>query len=168
MVNLLRGKKNFFAKVLSVGLALSFALSATACSFGGTGNSGNSSSNGGAGNSSNSSGGNTDTPVKEKIYDNETMPVTFSVGELDGVFNPFYSTSAYDGEIVGMTQISMLSSDALGGVAYGREEPVMTLDMTQTMYDENGMVTSDGSSKGTTVYEFLIKNGVKDSNGYPI
>ena len=30
--------------------------------------------------------------------------------QLDGLFNPFFSTSAPDGTIVGMTQIGMLSS----------------------------------------------------------
>lgn len=107
-------------------------------------------------------------PSTGKRYDMETTPVTFSSGELDGVFNPFFSTSAYDGEIAGMTMISMLSSDAKGGIAYGREEPVMTLDYTQTLYDAAGNVTQNGSKDGSTVYEFLIKNGVKDSQGKPI
>jgi peptide/nickel transport system substrate-binding protein len=123
-------------------------------------NSGSSSTGG-----SNSGGGETST---NKKYDNEKTSVTFSVGELDGVFNPFFSTSAYDGEIVGLTQISMLSSDANGAIAYGRDEPVMTLDYKQTMYDANHLVTTSGSSDGTTEYEFLIKNGVKDSAGYDI
>ena len=30
--------------------------------------------------------------------------------QLDGLFNPFFSTSANDGTIVGMTQIGMLGS----------------------------------------------------------
>ena len=30
---------------------------------------------------------------------------------LDGLFNPFYSTSANDGGIVGMTQIGMIGAD---------------------------------------------------------
>ena len=30
---------------------------------------------------------------------------------LDGLFNPFYSTSANDGSIVGMTQIGMIGAD---------------------------------------------------------
>ena len=155
-------RKSLFAKILAVSLALSMGMM-TAC--------------GGGGEKASVGGGESQQPSSEtsvpneeqgKKYDNETTPVTFSVGELDGVFNPFYSTSAYDGEIAGMTQISMLSSDANGGVAYGREEPVMTLDMTQTMYDENGEVTEDGTSDGTTEYKFLIKNGVKDSKGYDI
>lgn len=115
---------------------------------------------------------NDDPPVdgegNKRRYDMETTPVTFSSGELDGVFNPFFSTSAYDGEIAGMTMISMLSADAYGGIAYGREEPVMTLDYSQTLYDIHGAVTQTGSKDGSTVYEFLIKNGVKDSQGNPI
>lgn len=103
-----------------------------------------------------------------KKYDNETTAVNFSTGELDGVFNPFFSTSAYDSEITGVTQISMLSADKNGKLTYGRDEEVMTLDYTETMYDAEGNETETGSSLGTTKYEFLIKNGVKDSKGNPI
>ena len=35
--------------------------------------------------------------------------------ELDGLFNPFYSTTAPDGTIVAMTQISMLTTDYVDG-----------------------------------------------------
>ena len=44
-------------------------------------------------------------------YDNETSPLVFSSAEVDKVFNPFFSTSAADGSVVGMTQIGMLSND---------------------------------------------------------
>ena len=42
--------------------------------------------------------------------------------QLDGLFNPFFYTSSYDGSIVSMTQIGMLSSKYENGevkVAYG-------------------------------------------------
>lgn len=109
-----------------------------------------------------------DKPSQGKQHDPETTPVTFSIGELDGVFNPFFSTSAYDSEITGMTTIGMLSTDANGGITYGRDEAVMTLDYTSVMRDKDGQVTQTGSSDGTTTYEFLIKNGVKDSKGSPV
>ena len=47
--------------------------------------------------------------------------------QLDGLFNPFFSTSAADGTIVAMTQIGMLSSKYVNGeveVAYGDDEAV--------------------------------------------
>jgi hypothetical protein len=51
--------------------------------------------------------------------------------QLDGLFNPFYSTSGNDGSVVGMTQISMIGADYVNGeikVAYGENEAVVTKD----------------------------------------
>ena len=41
----------------------------------------------------------------KKGYDSETVPLVMSTQELDGVFNPFYSTSGTDSGVWGMTQI---------------------------------------------------------------
>ena len=78
---------------------------------------------------------------------------------LDGLFNPFFYTSGPDGTIVGMTQIGMLSSKYVNGeieVAYGDNEAVVVKD-----YDivENG---------DKTVYTFVLKNGIKFSDGHPL
>ena len=51
--------------------------------------------------------------------------------QLDGLFNPFFYTSSYDGTIVAMTQIGMLTSKVENdkvGVAFGENEAVVTLD----------------------------------------
>ena len=77
---------------------------------------------------------------------------------LDGLFNPFYSTSANDGTIVSMTQIGMLTSGYKNGdvtVAYGDNEPVVTKDY-MSEYD---------AASNTTTYTFVIKNGIKFSDG---
>ena len=80
--------------------------------------------------------------------------------QLDGLFNPFFSTSANDGTIVAMTQIGMLASKYVNGkveVAYGDNEAVVTKD-----YDivEN--------SDGTVTYTFVLKNGILFSDGHPL
>ena len=80
--------------------------------------------------------------------------------QLDGLFNPFFSTSASDGTIVAMTQIGMLGSKYVNGeveVAYGENEAVVVKD-----YDivEN--------SDDTTTYTFVLKNGIKFSDGHPL
>ena len=78
---------------------------------------------------------------------------------LDGLFNPFYYTSGPDGTIVGMTQIGMLSSKYVDGdveVAYGDNEAVVVKD-----YD----IVEKGD---TTVYTFVLKNGIKFSDGHPL
>ena len=69
------------------------------------------------------------------------------IEQPDGVFNPFFSTSAADGTIVSMTQIGMLASDFVDGevqVAYGEDHAVVTKD-----YD---IVENDND---TTTYTFV-------------
>lgn len=51
-----------------------------------------------------------DNPNKPSSkYDTERDPVRFAIEGQDGVFNPFFSTTAYDSEIAGQTQIGMLT-----------------------------------------------------------
>ncbi len=80
--------------------------------------------------------------------------------QLDGLFNPFFSTSAADGTIVSMTQIGMLSSTFENGevkVAYGDNEAVVVKD-----YD---IVTNADDS---VTYNFVLKNGILFSDGHPL
>ena len=86
---------------------------------------------------------------------------------LDGLFNPFFSTSASDGTIVSMTQIGMLTSgidengDAV--VAFGPDEAVVTLDYASN-YDSSAQ-SENPDKQGVTTYTFVIKNGLKFSDG---
>ena len=93
------------------------------------------------------------------VIDNETTRLVLSTAELDGVFNPFYSSSASDGSVVGMTQIGMLSSNKDGKVAYGKDEACVVLDY-QAITTNN----EDGTPKETTYY-FVLKNDLKFSDG---
>ena len=66
--------------------------------------------------------------------------------QLDGLFNPFFSTSASDGTIVAMTQIGMLSSKYVNGdvqVAYGDNEAVVTKDYSITENDDGTVTIQD-------------------------
>ncbi len=80
--------------------------------------------------------------------------------ELDGLFNPFYSTTANDGNIVGMTQIGMLSTKINDKndveVAYGDNEAVVVKDYKSE------------SANGKTTYTFVLKNNIKFSDGKPL
>ena len=80
--------------------------------------------------------------------------------QLDGLFNPFFYTSSYDGTIVAMTQIGMLTSKVENdkvGVAFGENEAVVTLDYECV---ENG--------DNTTSYYFVLKNGIQFADGHPL
>ena len=96
------------------------------------------------------------------VIDNETTHLVLSTQELDGVFNPFYSSSGPDGSVVGMTQIGMLSADKDGKVAFGKDEACVVLD-----YEAITNTKADGTVD-TTVYRFVLKNDLKFSNGSPL
>ena len=85
--------------------------------------------------------------------------------ELDGLFNPFYSTTGADSTIVSMTQIGMLTSKyvVVDGksdvqVAFGDNEAVVTKDYMSKYNEETN----------TTTYTFVLKNGIKYSDGAPL
>ena len=92
-------------------------------------------------------------------YNNQTDPLVFSSQEVDKVFNPFFSTTATDGTVVGMTQIGMLGNDKDGKKpTYGDDEAVVTKDL---------QIVTEGTEDvdQTTTYYFVLKNNVLFSNG---
>ena len=95
-----------------------------------------------------------------KKYDNDTTPLVLSTQELDGVFNPFFSTSGADSSVIGMTQLSMLSTDKDGKIAYGVDEPCVVLD-----YDQKTEGTGEDQ---TTTYTFVLKNDIVFSDNKPL
>lgn len=100
--------------------------------------------------------------------DPESRPFVVAIGATDGVFSPFFATAQYDVQVTELTQISMLSADKDGQITYGENEPTVVLDKKETMYDAAGNVSTSGSMDGKTVYEFVIKNGIKFSDGEPL
>lgn len=91
---------------------------------------------------------------------NEEVPLIFSTQEVDQVFNPFYSTTGPDSNVVAMTQISMIGNDKNGKPTCGEDEPVVVLD-----YD---ITTTGTGDEQRTLYSFVLKNNVKFSNGSPL
>ncbi len=78
--------------------------------------------------------------------------------DLNELYNPFYSTAGTDMDVVGQTQISMLSTDENGDLAYGNDEPTVVLDY-KSEYDP---------ATDTTSYYYVLKNGLKFSDGVPL
>ncbi len=92
--------------------------------------------------------------------------------QLDGVFNPYFYTAAYDGEIVGQTQVSMLSVSDDGKPYCGEDVPTVALDYSMEVVDnrteqEKSEKIKD-DDKYYTTYKFLIKNNLKFSDGQPL
>ena len=70
------------------------------------------------------------------------------------VFNPFFSSSAYDTNIYSMANISLVSADEYGSIVAGPNYPSVAESYNITANDDD-----------TTTYKFVIKNGVKFSDG---
>lgn len=102
---------------------------------------------------------------EQRTHDTENRAVTLAIGNLDENFNPFFFTAQYDGEATGLTQISMLSVDDSGNPICGQDEPTVALAFKQTTYDASGNITTSGDANSTTKYEFVIKKGIKFSDG---
>lgn len=107
---------------------------------------------------------NSDDPSRGS-YNNATDPIVLSSQEVDGVFNPFYSSSGTDSNIAGLTQIAMLANDEDGKVVYGDDEPVVTKDL---WINPVGDPETDKDNGLMTEYYFVLKNNVKFSNGSPL
>lgn len=106
-----------------------------------------------------SCGGDDEQTDNGVYYNNQTDPLVFSSQEVDKVFNPFFSTTATDGTVVGMTQIGMLGNDKDGKKpTYGDDEAVVTKDL---------QIVTEGTEDvdQTTTYYFVLKNNVRFSNG---
>ena len=102
-----------------------------------------------------------DDDSDKQYYDNETDKLVFSTQEVDKVFNPFFSTSATDSNVVGMTQIGMVGNDENGDVVYGDDEAVVAKDLEI-------ITVGTPNVDQTTTYYFVLKNNVKFSNGSPL
>ena len=78
---------------------------------------------------------------------------------LSGLYNPFYATTGADMGVVGLTQIGMLSTDENGNIVAGEDRDTVVLDFDSGVYD---------AGKDETVYTFVLKNGLKFSDGKPL
>ncbi|MBQ9115526.1 MAG: hypothetical protein IJY04_00730, partial [Clostridia bacterium] len=81
--------------------------------------------------------------------------------ECDGLFNPFYSTTGADATIVSMTQIGMLTT------GYEKGEVVVDCGDGEAVVVKDYEITRDEIGD-TTTYTFVIKNGIKFSDGKPL
>ncbi|MDE6000807.1 MAG: hypothetical protein K2G96_00575, partial [Clostridia bacterium] len=100
---------------------------------------------------------------KKTSLDSEKRQLVLATGALDGNFNPFFFTSQNDGNMLSMTQISMLTVNENGELVCGDDWPTVVQSYTKTYYDAKtgGEVVQEGTVNGRTEYEFVIKNGIK-------
>lgn len=101
----------------------------------------------------------------KQANDPENRQLKLATGALDGNFNPFTYTSANDGEMVGMTQLSLLTVNSKGEIVCGENEVCAAKSMKKVYKNASGTVVNEGDKNGSTEYHITIKNGIKFSDG---
>lgn len=91
---------------------------------------------------------------EEKVDPNETKPLVLQTSTMDGVFNPFFSSSAYDRDVYSLVTTGLLTNDATGAIVAGDE--YATVAKSYEVIE---------NADGSVSYEVVIKNGLKFSDG---
>jgi len=147
-------KNKIISSLISLTLAFSMMLAASSCKDNNTESNSESTS---------ASESSSDTP-KETISNEET-PLVVSTEALDAVFNPFFYTTGADGDVIGQTQIGMLSTDEKGNVVCGENEPCVVENYTNETVGTQEDNKSGSYDSYYTDYWFAIKKGIKFSDG---
>ena len=116
-----------------------------------------------------------DLTVTAKWVDN-SVTVERSAGTLvvgynnfNEKFSPFFYTSAYDGDVAGMTQVGLLSVDRGGNIVYnGIEGEVIPYNGTDYTYYGMGNLSVTQNLDGSADYKITLRTGVEFSDGEPV
>lgn len=99
-------------------------------------------------------------------------PLVVAYDPFSEKFSPFYADTAYDQDVVGMTQLGLLTTDRVGGIIYnsieGEKVSYNGTEYTYTGITDIKVTQNDTNNDGetdTTVYEIKLKKGVKFSDG---
>ncbi len=97
-------------------------------------------------------------------------PLVVATSALSEKFSPFFADTAYDQDIVGMTQLGMMTTDRVGGIIYNAIEGE-TVNYNGTDYTYTGpaniSVVYDKEADITT-YTTKIREDLKFSDGEPV
>lgn len=108
----------------------------------------------------------TETTVDPK----STTPLVVGYAAFSEKFSPFFSDTAYDADVVSMTQASLLTTDRAGGIIYNAIEGE-TVAYNGVDYTYKGIanvsVDYDAGTDKTT-YLWTIRDDVKFSDGEPL
>ncbi|MDR1400376.1 MAG: ABC transporter substrate-binding protein [Treponema sp.] len=99
----------------------------------------------------------------------QTTPLVYGVSDLNGLFTPFFYTSAYDGDITAFVLgDSLLSPDRVGDLVYKGIQGE-TRNYNGTNYTYNGIAdvtVTRNETANTSVYNFKLRQGVRFSDGH--
>ena len=110
-----------------------------------------------------------EAPVEAAPSANETTPLVVGYSPFNSKFSPFFSETAYDQDVQGMTQIGLLTSDRTGAIIQkGIEGETIEFNGTPyTYYGPADLVITENED-GTVYYDFKLRDDLVFSDGEPI
>ena len=105
-----------------------------------------------------------------KAVRDENTPLVVAYSPFSAKFSPFYADTAYDQDVVGMTQISLMTTDRMGGVIYngikGETVPYNGTDYLYTGIADLSVKYDEATD--TTKYTAKLRDDLKFSDGEPV
>jgi len=112
----------------------------------------------------------TPDPAESTNSKNNTQTLILQESTFDGVFSPFFYSNAYDGDVVGLVHVGLLTVDETGAVVAGNQYD--TVARSYKIYYTNDLTNFTEKEKfeegDYVVYEMVIKHGAKFSDGTDI
>lgn len=100
---------------------------------------------------------------------NDEYTLYLQTSRLEGVFNPFFNPAS-DQDVIDLVNAPLLTLDSKGNVVAGDDYPTVALDYSMWYTRDPGTnIVKDKYQQGDyVVYEFILKSGMKFSDGTAI
>lgn len=106
---------------------------------------------------------------KPSSDNNQASTLVVGDGNYDGKFSPFFYTSAYDGNIVTLTQLQLAGADREGAmILKGIEGETKEYNGADYTYTGISDIEITQNADGTVYYDITLKDGVKFSDGHEL
>ena len=97
-------------------------------------------------------------------------PLVVATSTLSQKFSPFFADTGYDQDVVSLTQISMMTTDRVGGIIYnGIEGETVSYNGTDYTYHGTGdLAVNYDEATDITTYSYKMREDLKFSDGEPV
>ncbi len=96
-------------------------------------------------------------------------PLVVGYSPFSSKFSPFFAETAYDQDVVTVTNIELLNLDRLGGIVEkGIDGETRAYNGTDYTYYGPANLTIDEKEDGTVEYNFQLRDDIKFSDGEPL
>ncbi|MCB2179491.1 ABC transporter substrate-binding protein [bacterium] len=114
----------------------------------------------------------TDEPVAEEPAETEAVdtPLIVAYNAFSQKFSPYYADTGYDQDVVGMTQIGLMTTDRVGGIIYNAiEGETVSYNGTDYLYTGPADISvAYDPETDTTKYTATLRQDMVFSDGEPV